>query len=133
MTVVQAEADQAAHHLRRSGVAALLLTLMLGVVAVHELRDAWRWAVLPWTLPALYLAARVLLDAAVFQRWAGEVDLDAAMARFDTQLTQWKLRPATAPGRGLHARIVGAMRFRRALFNCVAAQAACALGALWFR
>jgi hypothetical protein len=134
VTVIHAEADIAARRLRRGGAASVVLTLMLGVFAVHELRTAAsRWTVLLWTLPAIYLGARVALDAVVFQRWAGQADLQAAMARFDTRLAQWKQRPAMAPTRSLHARIDGALRLRRMLFACVAAQASCALGALLLR
>lgn len=133
MTVIHAEADRAARQLRRGGTA-VMLSLLLGALAVYALpTGGWRWAVLLWTLPALYLGARIALDAAVFQRWAGQADLHAAMARFDMRLSQWKLRPPAAPTRGLQARIDGALRLRRALFACVAAQASCAIGAWWFR
>lgn len=133
MTVIHAEADRAARQLHRGGVA-VVLSLLLGAVAVQELPvTGWRWTVLAWMFPALYLGARVALDAVVFRRWAGQADLHAAMARFDRRLEQYKLRPAAAATRGLPARIDGAMRLRRALFACVAAQASCALGAFLLR
>jgi len=133
VTVIHVEADRTARQLRRGGIA-VVLSLLLAAVAVYALPAVGgRWAVLLWTLPALYLGARVALDAAVFQRWAGQVDLPVTMARFDTRLARWKLRPPAAPTRGLQARIGGALRLRRALFACVAAQASCAIGAWWFR
>lgn len=133
MTPLHADANRAALQLRR-GLSAVLLTLLLGAFAAHELpAGVLSWAALRLMLPAIFFGARVALDAAVFQRWAGEADLDAAMTRFDRQLTRWKLRPAAGPTRSLHTRIDGALRLRRALFACVAAQAACAVSAWWFR
>lgn len=129
MTPLHADAERAARQLRRG-----LVALPLGALAALVLPAGdWRWIVLALMLPALYFSARVALDAAVFRRWAGEPDLQAAMTRFDQQLRRWKLRPAAAPTRSLHSRIDGALRLRRALFACVAAQAACAVGALLFR
>lgn len=132
MTPLHVDAEGAALQLRR-GLSAVLLALLLTAFAAHELpAGVLSWAALRLGLPAIFFGARVALDAAVFQRWAGEADLDAAMARFDQQLTRWKLRPAAAPTRSLHSRIDGALRLRRVLFACVAVQAACAAGAWLF-
>jgi hypothetical protein len=130
---MHAEAERATQSLRR-GPTATAVTLVLAVFAMRELSAVgWRWAVLLWSLPVLYLGARVALDAMVFQRWAAHADLPAAMSRFDLQLERYKLRSAAAPRRGLQERIEGALRLRRALLACVAAQAACALGAFLLR
>ena len=125
----------AAARLRRSrGLA--LAALLLSVVALVGLPTAGTFAALRWTLIALtflalYLGARVALDAAVLGRWAGEKDLSVAMTSFDTALVRWRLRRATAPMRDLQERISGALRWRRALLVCATLQALCASAALW--
>lgn len=133
MTPLHADAERAARQLRR-GLVALLISLLIGAFAAYELpAGVLSWVALRMTLPAIFFGARIALDAAVFRRWAGEVDLDAAMTRFDQQLTRWKPRPAGAAARGLHTRIDGALRLRRVLFACVAVQAACAVSAFLLR
>jgi hypothetical protein len=130
----QHAAALAAAQLRRSqGLALVAFAFSLAALAGLPSATtfaALRWALIALTVVALYLGARVALDATVFRQWAGQKDLPVAMAHFDSALVRWRLRRATAPTRDLTDRIDGALRWRRALLACAAVQTLCA-AALW--
>jgi hypothetical protein len=76
---------------------------------------------------AAYAIARARYDATVFQAWAAEDDLPAAVARFDARWSR------TTPGRSrpMAERVAGALRWKQRGLIATGAQGCCLAAGLW--
>jgi hypothetical protein len=109
-------------------VAAIVLAAFVWRTPVHP---AARWLVVAGAVWAVYLGARLVLDALVFGRWARAADLTQAMRDFDAGLARRGLRRPADPSRGLAERIDGAMRLRHWSMLCVLAQSSVGVAAFF--